>query len=55
LSGTLFPSRIAAVAAERYADAAWCASTGAELRAFYAPQAGAAQRMSDALLESLPA
>lgn len=55
LSGTLFPSRIAAVAAERYADAAWCAATGAELRAFYAPQAGAAQRMSDALLESLPA
>jgi hypothetical protein len=55
LSGTLFPSRIAAVAAERYADAAWCASTGAELRVFYAPQAGAAQRMSDALLESLPA
>jgi hypothetical protein len=53
LSGTLFPSRIAAVAAEHYADAAWCSATGAELRAFYAPQAGAAQRMSAALLESV--
>jgi hypothetical protein len=52
LTGTLFPSRIAAVAAERYADKAWCERTGAELRAFYAPHAGAAQRMSAALLES---
>ncbi|GAC1539803.1 MAG: hypothetical protein NVS2B17_15460 [Candidatus Velthaea sp.] len=52
LSGTLFPSRIAAVAAERYADAAWCARTGAELRDLYAGHAGAAQRMSAALLET---
>ena len=52
LSGTLFPARIAAVAAERYADAAWCRSTGAELRDLYAGHAGAAQRMSAALLET---
>jgi hypothetical protein len=52
LSGTLFPSRIAAVAAEHYADGAWCAQAGAELRALYAPHAGAAQRMSAALLEA---
>ncbi|GAC1413706.1 MAG: hypothetical protein NVSMB64_23960 [Candidatus Velthaea sp.] len=53
LSGTLFPSRIAAVAAERYADAAWCRRAGAELRGLYAGHAGAAQRMSTALLETL--
>jgi hypothetical protein len=53
LSGTLFPSRIAAVAAQYYSDADWCRATGAELRAFYAPQVGAAQRMSAALLESV--
>jgi len=52
LSGTLFPARIAAVAAEHYIDGAWCRQTGAELRAFYAPHAGAAQRMSGALLEA---
>jgi hypothetical protein len=52
LSGTLFPARVAAVTAERYADAAWCAATGAQLRANYAGHAGAAKRMSGALLES---
>lgn len=50
LTGTLFPARVAAVAAERYADAAWCAATGAELQARYAVHAGAAQRMTAALL-----
>ncbi len=50
LRGTLFPARVAAVAAERYADAAWCAATGAELRARYAGHAGAARRMAAALL-----
>jgi lipid-A-disaccharide synthase len=49
--GTLFPARVAAVAAERYADADWCRRTGAELRARYAVHAGAAKRMSAALLE----
>lgn len=53
LSGTLFPARVAAVAAERYADRAWCEATGAELKARYAAHAGAAKRMSDALLESV--
>jgi len=51
LDGTLFPGRIASVAAEHYTDAAWCSAAGAELRALYAPHAGAAQRMSTALLE----
>jgi len=50
LTGTLFPARVAAVAAERYADAAWCAATGAELQARYAGHAGAARRMTAALL-----
>jgi hypothetical protein len=35
--GTLLPSEVARVAAERWADAAWCRSTGDELRALYAP------------------
>jgi lipid-A-disaccharide synthase len=52
LTGTLFPARVAAVAAERYADAAWCAATGAELQARYAGHAGAARRMTAALLAS---
>jgi hypothetical protein len=52
LAGTLFPARVAAVTAERYADAEWCAHTGAQLRANYAQHAGAAKRMSAALLES---
>jgi hypothetical protein len=53
LSGTLFPARVAAVAAEHYADKAWCERTGAELEARYAAHAGAAKRMSDALLETV--
>jgi hypothetical protein len=50
ITGTLLPGRAAAVAAERYQDAAWCAQAGTELRTLYAGHAGAAQRMSDALL-----
>ncbi len=53
LSGTLFPARVAAVAAERYGDADWCARTGNELRERYTAHAGAAKRMSAALLESV--
>jgi len=53
LCGTLFPARVAAVAAERYADREWCERTGRELKARYAAHAGAAKRMSDALLESI--
>lgn len=53
LNGTLFPARVAAVAAERYADGEWCRRTGAELSALYASHAGAAKRMSAALLESV--
>ena len=49
--GTLLPSQVAHAAAERWRDAAWCARTGAELRALYAAHAGAAARMADALLE----
>ena len=49
--GTLLPSQVAHAAAERWHDAAWCAQTGAELRALYAGQAGAAERMARALLE----
>jgi hypothetical protein len=49
--GTIMPARVAAVAAERYADTAWCAQAGTELRALYAGHAGAARRMSDALLD----
>ncbi len=52
LAGTLFPARVATFAAERYADPVWCAQTGAELRTRYAMHAGAAKRMSAALLET---
>lgn len=52
LSGTLFPARVATVAAGYFADRAWCERTGAELRARYAVHAGSAKRMSDALLET---
>jgi hypothetical protein len=51
LRGTQLPSRIAHVAAERYADAAWLAEAGPALRAMYAAHAGAAERMADVLLE----
>jgi hypothetical protein len=50
--GTLFPARVAEIAAGRYADRAWCEATGAELRLRYAAHAGAAKRMTAALLES---
>jgi len=53
LASTLFPARIAAVAAQWYADRAWCARTGAELQTRYAGHAGAAERMSAALLEGV--
>jgi hypothetical protein len=55
IAGTLLPSNIARVAAERWNDAEWCRATGDELRAMYAPQAGAAARMADALVEAVPA
>ncbi len=51
IAGTLLPSQVAHVAAERYADEAWCRTTGDELRALYAHHAGAAERMAAALLE----
>jgi len=51
LVGTLLPSHVARVAAERWSDAAWCARAGAELRALYVSHAGAADRMAAALLE----
>jgi lipid-A-disaccharide synthase len=49
LRGTLFPWRVADVAAERYADAAWCAQTGSVLKAQYEMQAGAAVRIASLL------
>jgi hypothetical protein len=52
LVGTLFPARVATVAAEKFADRGWCERTGADLRARYVVHAGAAKRMSAALLES---
>jgi lipid-A-disaccharide synthase len=51
IRGTLLPSRVAHLAAERFADTAWLAETSAALRALYAPHAGAAGRMADAILE----
>jgi hypothetical protein len=54
IRGTLLPSRIAHVVAERFTDAAWLAQTGSALRALYAAHAGAAGRMADALLEGAP-
>ncbi len=50
LVGTLLPSQVARTAAERWSDPAWCARAGAELRALYAPHAGAADRMAAELL-----
>jgi hypothetical protein len=55
IAGTLLPSQVAHVAAERWNDAAWCAATGAELRALYTQHTGAAERMAAALLEPVPA
>jgi hypothetical protein len=54
LRGTQLPSRMAHVAAERYADRAWLAETSTALRGLYAAHAGAAGRMADALLEDVP-
>jgi len=53
LRGTQLPSRIAHVAAERYADRAWLAAASSDLRAQYAAHRGAAGRMADALLEDV--
>lgn len=53
LRGTQLPSRIAHVAAERFADRAWLAAANADLRTLYAAHAGAAGRMADALLEDV--
>jgi hypothetical protein len=55
IAGTLLPSQVAQIAAERWHDAAWCSATGAELRELYRPQAGAAERMAAALLEPVAA
>jgi len=52
LRGTILPSRAASVVAERFLDGAWHAETSAALRELYAPHAGAAGRMADALLEA---
>jgi hypothetical protein len=49
--GTILPSRVAHIAAEKYADEAWRTATSATLRTMYAAQAGAAGRMASALLE----
>jgi hypothetical protein len=51
IRGTVLPSRVASLVAEKYADAAWHAATSAALRALYADHAGAAERMATALLE----
>jgi hypothetical protein len=51
IRGTLLPSRVAHIVAERFADTAWLAETSAALRALYAGHAGVAGRMADALLE----
>ena len=51
IAGTLLPSQVAHVAAERWRDAEWCARTGAELRDLYRHHAGAAERMAAELLE----
>jgi len=51
IRGTLLPSHVAHVAAERFADVEWLAQTGAALRALYAGHAGVAGRMAGVLLE----
>jgi hypothetical protein len=51
IRGTLLPSYVAHEVATRYGDPAWCAATGAELRALYAPHVGAAERMAKLILE----
>jgi hypothetical protein len=54
LRGTQLPSRIAHVAAESFGDRAWLGEASATLRELYAPHAGAAGRMAQALLEDVP-
>jgi hypothetical protein len=51
IAGTLLPSQVAHVAAERWNDAAWCRATGEELRSLYLHHTGAAERMAGFLLE----
>jgi len=51
IKGTLLPSQVAHVAAERWNDPAWCERTGTELRNLYRHHAGAAERMAAFLLE----
>lgn len=51
IAGTLLPSQVAHVAADRWRDAGWCAATGRELQALYRHHAGAAERMAAFLLE----
>lgn len=51
VAGTVLPSQVAHVAAERWNDAAWCKLTGAELAALYRHHAGAADRVAAFLLE----
>ena len=53
IAGTLLPSQVAHVAAERWRDTGWCTATGEELRALYRHHAGAAERMAAFLLESV--
>ncbi len=48
---TLFPARVAEIAAGYYADRAWQATSGAEAARLYAHHRGAAARMANALLE----
>lgn len=54
IGGTLLPSQVAHLAAERWADAGWCRAAGEELRALYTHHAGAAERMAAFLLERAP-
>jgi hypothetical protein len=50
LKGTLFPWRVADVAAQRFLDRAWCERSADALRALYAGAGGAAERMAAFLL-----
>ncbi len=50
LHGTVTPGRVARVALERYDDAAWVSSHGAQLAELYRDHVGAADRMASSLL-----
>lgn len=50
LSGTMTPGFVARRVYERYSDGAWVRAAGPRLRAVYASQAGASQRMAEALV-----